>query len=75
MPVAVLSEAIQSMDGKSVVFVRVGDGFVTQPVQTGRSDGTRTEILSGLKAGTPYAAAGSFVLKAEIGKGSAEHAH
>jgi cobalt-zinc-cadmium efflux system membrane fusion protein len=28
-----------------------------------------------LKAGTPYAAAGSFVLKAEIGKGSAEHAH
>ncbi len=75
VPVAVLSEAIQSMDGKSVVFVRVGDGFVTQPVQTGRSDGTRTEILSGLKAGTPYAAAGSFVLKAEIGKGSAEHAH
>ncbi len=75
VPVAVLSDAIQSMDGKKVVFVRVGDGFVTQPVQTGRSDEARTEIVSGLKAGTSYAAAGSFVLKAEIGKGSAEHAH
>lgn len=63
------------MDGKSVVFVRVSDGFVTQPVQIGRSDGARTEILSGLKTGTPYATAGSFVLKAEIGKGSAEHEH
>jgi membrane fusion protein, heavy metal efflux system len=75
VPVTVLSEAIQSMDGKNVVFVRVGDGFVTQPVQTGRSDGSRTEIMSGLKTGMPYAAAGSFVLKAEIGKGSAEHEH
>ncbi|KAB2964852.1 MAG: efflux RND transporter periplasmic adaptor subunit [Zoogloea sp.] len=75
VPVAVLSEAIQDLDGQKVVFVRAGDGFVARPVQTGRSDEIRTEILSGLEAGTPYAAAGSFVLKAEIGKGSAEHAH
>ena len=75
VPVAVLSEAIQNMDGKSVVFVRVDGGFVTQPVQTGRSDKAHTEVVSGIKAGASYAAAGSFVLKAEIGKGSAEHAH
>lgn len=75
VPLAVLSDAIQIVEGRTVVFVRTGDGFAAQSVQTGRSDGTRTEILSGLKAGTPYAAAGSFVLKAEIGKGSAEHAH
>jgi cobalt-zinc-cadmium efflux system membrane fusion protein len=75
VPVAVLSEAIQNMDGKSVVFVRVDGGFVTQPVQTGRSDEAHTEVVSGIKAGASYAAAGSFVLKAEIGKGSAEHAH
>jgi membrane fusion protein, heavy metal efflux system len=75
VPVSVVSDAIQNMDDKTVVFVRVTDGFIAQPVQTGRSDGSRTEIVSGLKAGTRYAAAGSFVLKAELGKGSAEHAH
>jgi cobalt-zinc-cadmium efflux system membrane fusion protein len=44
-------------------------------VEVGRSDGVRTEIVKGLSAGAPYAAAGSFVIKAEIGKASAEHAH
>ena len=33
------------------------------------------EVRSGLEAGTPYAASGSFVLKSELGKGSAEHSH
>jgi cobalt-zinc-cadmium efflux system membrane fusion protein len=51
VPVAVLSEAIQSMDGKSVVFVRVDGGFVTQPVQIGRSDGSAHRNRPGLKAG------------------------
>ena len=59
----------------SVVFVRVADGFVAQPVTLGRSDGKRTEVTGGLKAGTPYAASGSFVLKSELGKGSAAHEH
>lgn len=75
VPLAVLSDAIQSMEGRKVVFVRTGEGFVARPVQTGRSDGVRTQILAGLEAGTAHAAAGSFVLKAEAGKGAAEHAH
>ena len=41
----------------------------------GRSDGKRVEVLSGLKAGMPYASTGSFVVKSELGKGSAEHTH
>jgi cobalt-zinc-cadmium efflux system membrane fusion protein len=32
-------------------------------------------VLQGLKAGERYASAGSFVLKAELGKDSAEHEH
>ncbi|MBY4665861.1 hypothetical protein K6W56_24555, partial [Burkholderia contaminans] len=32
-----------------------------------------TEVLKGLKPGQEYAASNSFVLKAELGKGSAEH--
>ncbi|MDI4667481.1 efflux transporter periplasmic adaptor subunit, partial [Xanthobacter autotrophicus] len=41
----------------------------------GRSDGKRIEVLQGIKPGTPYAASGSFVVKSELGKASAEHTH
>ncbi|WP_426197043.1 efflux RND transporter periplasmic adaptor subunit [Massilia sp. DWR3-1-1] len=73
--VAVRSEAIQTVADKPTVFVRIDGGFIAVPVQIGRSDGTTTEIVRGMKAGTPYAAQGSFVLKAEQGKGSAGHGH
>ncbi|MES2162949.1 MAG: efflux RND transporter periplasmic adaptor subunit [Pseudomonadota bacterium] len=73
--VTVLADAIQTVEDKPVVFVKVAGGFRAQPVVPGRSDGKRTEILKGLSAGAQYAAAGSFVLKAELGKDSAEHAH
>ena len=73
--VAVLSEAIQSIEDKPTVFAQIDGGFIAVPVVPGRSDGKYTEIVSGLNAGTQYAARGSFVLKAEQGKGSAEHAH
>ncbi len=75
VPVSVLTEAIQTIDGKSIIFIKVPDGFVAQPVTLGRSDGKLIEVVSGMKAGTPYAASGSFVLKSELGKGSAEHSH
>lgn len=73
VPVAVEKEAIQSMDGKQVVYQRVKDGFIARPVTLGRSDGRRVEILTGLPAGAKYAAAHSFTVKAEQGKGSAGH--
>ena len=50
--VAVPNEAIQTVDGKAVVFVRTDGGFKAQPVETGRTDGKVTEILKGLTAGT-----------------------
>ena len=75
VPVTVASAAIQTIDEKPVVFLKVGGGFVPQPVQLGRSDGKRVEIVSGLKAGSTYASAGSFVVKSEQGKGSATHGH
>jgi cobalt-zinc-cadmium efflux system membrane fusion protein len=61
------------VEDKPVVFVKVAEGFKAQPVVVGASDKSYTEILQGLTAGTTYAATGSFVLKAEQGKGSAEH--
>ena len=74
-PVTVSADAIQTLDDKPVVFLRVDGGFVPQPVQLGRADGKRVEVVSGLKAGAQYAAAGSFVVKSEHGKGSATHTH
>jgi cobalt-zinc-cadmium efflux system membrane fusion protein len=42
-------------------------------VVTGRTDGKRTEIVSGLAAGSVCASAGSFLLKADLGKNDAGH--
>ena len=75
VPVTVASSAIQTIDEKPVVFLKVPGGFVPQPVQLGRTDGKRVEIVEGLKTGSSYAAAGSFVVKSEQGKGSATHTH
>jgi cobalt-zinc-cadmium efflux system membrane fusion protein len=75
VPVAVSADAIQSVDEKTVVYLRVPDGFIAQPVATGRSDGKHVEIVKGLKPGAQYAAAGSFIVKAQQGKAGAEHTH
>lgn len=72
--VAVRADAVQTVDDKPSVFVPVQAGFEVRPVKTGRTDGTWTEIVEGLPAGTRYAAANSYVLKAEAGK-SADHGH
>lgn len=74
-PVTVTAEAVQTMEGKPVVFVRTSGGFAPTPVELGRSDGKRTEITAGLSTGTPYATSGSFVIKSEAGKASASHEH
>lgn len=75
VPVAVSTEAIQSLENQTVVFAKIPGGFVPRAVRTGRSDATRIEILQGLQAGDRYAAAGSFILKSDLGKAAAEHSH
>ena len=74
-PVTVTADAVQTMEGKSIVFVRTASGFAPVPIELGRSDGKRTEVKSGLKAGAQYATSGAFVIKSEAGKASATHAH
>jgi len=73
--VAVLNEALQEMDGRTVVFGRYGDAFEARPVRTGRRDSQYTEVLEGLNAGERYAAKNSFLIKADLGKASVEHEH
>tara|TARA_R110001599_G_scaffold64023_3_gene178773 strand:- start:380045 stop:381331 length:1287 start_codon:yes stop_codon:yes gene_type:complete len=73
--IAVANEAIHNVEDQAVVFVRNAEGFVAQPVTTGRSDSSNTEIIKGLSAEATYASDGSFVIKSEIGKAGAEHSH
>ncbi|QHE99665.1 efflux RND transporter periplasmic adaptor subunit [Pseudomonas cannabina pv. alisalensis] len=73
--VSLPESAVQSIEDKPSVFVRNEEGFQLTPVTLGRRDGGHVEIVKGLAAGTQVAAAGSFILKSELGKGSAEHAH
>ncbi len=73
--VAVRNEALQTHEGKTVVFVREADGFEPRTIQAGRADSVYTEIVSGLVAGDTYVATNSFILKSDLGKESAEHEH
>lgn len=67
--------ALQRLEGGGVVFVWEGDTFEARPVITGKRDKHQVEILRGLKSGEKYASGNTFLIKAEIGKSEAEHAH
>ncbi|RJX82825.1 efflux RND transporter periplasmic adaptor subunit [Pseudomonas sp. LS-2] len=67
--------SIQTVEDKPSVFVRNAEGFQVQPITVGRREGGHVEILQGINVGTQVATEGSFILKSELGKSSAEHAH
>jgi len=73
--IAVKAAALQTIENRTVVFVRSGEKFEVRDVELGARDGEHVEILFGLLEGDIYAAKNSFVIKAEIGKGSAAHEH
>lgn len=68
-------EAIQTIEGKPVAFVRNDKGFEKRDVVTGREDSRHIEIVSGVTFGEPVAVSSTFTLKAELGKSEAEHEH
>ncbi|GHD67729.1 metal transporter [Luteimonas padinae] len=69
------ADAVQTVEGRSVVFVAGDDGFRATPVLAGRRAGSRIEILNGLSGDERVAATNAFLLKAELAKGEAEHGH
>ena len=61
---AVPTDAIQTVDGKTVVFVRAAPTkFETRVVERGRTAASLTEIVRGLKAGDPVVTKGAFQIK------------
>lgn len=60
--------AIQTIDGKSVVFVRTPDGFRSAPVTLGAQSGETVVVTAGLTGREQVASTNSFTLKSELGK-------
>ena len=75
VPVAVESEAIQTLGNRQVVFVREEKRFVPRSVKLGISDGKYIEVLEGLPPGTRYAAQGSYIIKSELTKMTSEEGY
>ncbi|MCG3133858.1 MAG: Cobalt-zinc-cadmium resistance protein CzcB [Planctomycetes bacterium] len=76
--VAVPSEAVQTVEGGPAVFVPVKgeeNTFAKRSVRVGRPLNGFVPVVEGLAVGEEFVAAGSFVLKADLGKSSAAHEH
>ena len=74
--VAVKEEAVQTMNEKPVVFIKENEKtYVPREVEIGERDGSYVEILAGLQLGEEYVSQGSFRIKADLLKSTAEHEH
>lgn len=73
--VTVPADAVQTIEERPTVFVRVPGGFEPRSVELGLSNGKRIEVTKGLAAGETVASSNSFVVRAELEKGSATHSH
>ncbi len=73
--IVIKSSALQTVENRTVVFVRVGNKFEARDVEVGGRDAEHVEITFGLLEGDVYAAKNSFIIKAELAKGTAAHDH
>ncbi|MFI8720010.1 efflux RND transporter periplasmic adaptor subunit [Stenotrophomonas sp. NPDC077464] len=67
--------ALQTMEGKDVVFVRTGETYTARAVRLGARDANQVEVLEGLTLGDEVVTEQSYVVKADIGKAGASHEH
>lgn len=76
VPIAVNKKAIQRIEGETVIFVKEGsDKYEARHVKLGKGDDEYIEVIEGLNAGEEYVSHGSFIIKADILKSTAEHSH
>lgn len=73
---AVKESALQKLDSDEyVIFVKKNDEYIAKQVITGIRGGGYVEIKNGLEEGELYVAEGSFIIKSDILKSTAEHEH
>jgi len=73
--VRVKPEAIQEFNGMTSVFVRKNSVFEVRPVTLGAKSSEWVEVIAGLSPGSEYVTTNSYVIKADILKSGASHAH
>ena len=67
--------AVQQFQGQAVVFVKQGQQYRPRPVRLGQADTVHIEVLSGLIADEEIVTKNSFLIKADLEKSEAGHAH
>ncbi len=70
--IVVPDDAVQSIDGRDMVFVRTATGFAARAVTVGQRSGGRAAIVAGLKPGQQVATHNAFRLKAALAAGGEE---
>jgi cobalt-zinc-cadmium efflux system membrane fusion protein len=70
--IVVPAEAVQTLEGREVVFVRTATGFTARRVTVGARSGGRAAIIAGLRTGEVIATTNAFFLKAEMRKPTGE---
>ena len=75
VPLAVRTEALQPFRDFTVVYANFGEMYEVRMLELGRKSSEWTEVLSGIKPGTKYAAKGSFLIRQDIEKSGATHDH
>ncbi len=75
VPLAVRTEALQRFRDFTVVFANFGEDYEVRMLELGRKSPEWTEVVSGLKPGTRYAAKGAFLIRADVEKSGASHDH
>lgn len=74
-PLAVRKSGIQVFRDFQVVYARVGEVYEVRMLELGREDNDWVEVTGGLKPGTEYVVANSYLIKADIEKSGASHDH
>ncbi|MBK7877809.1 MAG: efflux RND transporter periplasmic adaptor subunit [Planctomycetes bacterium] len=75
---AVPEDAIQTVEGGPALFVPVqgeANTYAKRAVTIGRAVGGLVPVFSGLVEGEVFVSEGTFILKADLGKGAAAHDH
>jgi cobalt-zinc-cadmium efflux system membrane fusion protein len=72
-PLMIPAVAVQTVESQPAVFIRTKAGFRVAPVTLGQRNGALVAVTHGLSGSETIAAQNSFTLKAELGKGEAEH--
>lgn len=76
VPIAVNKEAIQKIEDETVIFVKeYSDKYEARHIKLGKGDDKYVEVIEGLSKGEEYVSHGSFIIKADILKSTAEHSH